>query len=565
MKIKYIIKKMNKKNLIIKKTLVEAFQNHQKNNLTVAENLYKKILKINPDHFESILLLGSLSVQIKNFYIAIKLLNKAVQLQPNHANANYNLGLAFTELKEFKKAMIYCQKAIKIAPNHVEAYNNLGNVFKELREFQKAKNCYQKAIQFQPGFLKAHNNLGNILKELGEFKKAKNCYHKVIQIQPSHANAHYNLALLFKVLGDFQKTISSYQEVLKYEPENLTAFYELSNLKKEILNLNLKNKVNKILKNEKCKIENRAYGNFLLAKYELKEKNYREEFDYLLKGHMYYFESENKKFNKGIKYWLGELPKTRELLNFNKNNKKIKKIDYDIKPIFIIGFPRCGSTLVEKIIASCNEHIPIGEETNVLTTFIGKKMLQKKSLNLDIENSRFQLYEEYKQKGLIQKKSDYIFTDKSLDNFFYLGVIREIFPNAKIIHCKRNPLSSIMSLLKTNLREVTWAHNLKHIFEFFNIYYNMTENFKKIYPNFIYELQYEKFVSNPISESKKLTKFCGLKWNKKCLEFYKRKDLISKTASNVQVRNAVYTDSIKKYLPYKQFLDKYGKKYSWFY
>ena len=122
-----------------------------------------------------------------------------------------------------------------------------------------------------------------------------------------------------------------------------------------------------------------------------------------------------------------------------------------------------------------------------------------------------------------------------------------------------------MSLLKTNLREVTWAHNLKHIFEFFNIYYNMTENFKKTYPNFIYELQYEKFVSNPISESKKLTMFCGLKWNKKCLEFYKRKDLISKTASNVQVRNAVYTDSIKKYLPYKQFLDKYGKKYSWFY
>ena len=117
-------------------------------------------------------------------------------------------------------------------------------------------------------------------------------------------------------MGDFQKTISSYQEVLKYEPENLTAFYELSNLKKEILNINLKNKVNKILKNEKCKIENRAYGNFLLAKYELKEKNYREEFDYLLKGHMYYFESENKKFNKGIKYWLGELPKNKGIIKF---------------------------------------------------------------------------------------------------------------------------------------------------------------------------------------------------------------------------------------------------------
>ena len=92
----------------------------------------------------------------------------------------------------------------------------------------------------------------------------------------------------------------------------------------------------------------------------------------------------------------------------------------------------------------------------------------------------------------------------------------------------------------------------------------MTKNFKKIYPNFIYELQYEKFVSNPISESKKLTKFCSLKWKKECLEFYKRKDLISKTTSNVQIRKAIYKHPSEKYLPYKIFLNKYGEKYPWF-
>ena len=156
------------------------------------------------------------------------------------------------------------------------------------------------------------------------------------------------------------------------------------------------------------------------------------------------------------------------------------------------------------------------------------------------------------------------FTDKSLDNFFYIGIIKEIFPNSKIINCKRNPLSSIMSLLKTNLRDVTWAHNLEHIFKFYDIYYKMTENFKKKYPNFIYDLEYEKFVSNPILESKKLIKFCGLDWKQKCLEFYKRKDLISKTASNIQIRKAVYKGSSEKYLPYKKFLKKYGEKYSWF-
>ena len=174
------------------------------------------------------------------------------------------------------------------------------------------------------------------------------------------------------------------------------------------------------------------------------------------------------------------------------------------------------------------------------------------------------IFEKYNQKGLIQENNNYTFTDKSLENFFYVGLIKEIFPNAKVIHCKRNILSSIISIIKNNLVEVPWAHSPEHILEYFNIYYNTIENFKKIFPNFIYELEYEKLVNDPEIESKKLLKFCNLPWNNECLKFYKRKKLISKTASNIQIRKAIYKDSINKYLPYKQFINKYGNKYSWF-
>jgi hypothetical protein len=142
-------------------------------------------------------------------------------------------------------------------------------------------------------------------------------------------------------------------------------------------------------------------------------------------------------------------------------------------------------------------------------------------------------------------------------------LIKEIFPNAKVIHCKRNILSSIISIIKNNLVEVPWAHNLEHILKYFDIYYNTIENFKKIFPNFIYELEYEKFVNDPEIQSKNLLKFCNLPWNIGCLEFYKREKLISKTASNMQIRKAIYKDSINKYLPYKQFIDKYRNRYSW--
>ena len=207
--------------------------------------------------------------------------------------------------------------------------------------------------------------------------------------------------------------------------------------------------------------------------------------------------------------------------------------------------------------------IPTGEELGIFGNLVENEIHQKQKTKMDLIDFKTKLIESYKKKGLIEKKSNYTFTDKSLDNFFYLNLIHKIFPNAKVIDCKRNALSSVMSILANNLIEISWAHKIEHILEYFDTYYKMMKNYKKTYPNFIYELKYEKFVSDPRGESKKLMKFCNLPWSNKCLEFYKRKDLISKTTSNVQIRKAIYKDSINKYLPYKQFLNKYFKKYSW--
>ena len=196
--------------------------------------------------------------------------------------------------------------------------------------------------------------------------------------------------------------------------------------------------------------------------------------------------------------------------------------------------------------------------------FIKHKILKKESLNINKENFRIKIIEDYKKIGLIQEKNDYTFTDKSLENFFYIHLVKEIFPYAKVINCRRNAISSIVSIFQNNLTELAWTHDLENIFKYFNNYFEIIKNFKEVYPNFIYELYFEKLVNNPEEESKKLMKFCGLPWDKKCLEFYKRKDLISKTTSNVQIREAIYKHPSGKYLPYKFFLNKYGEKYPWF-
>ena len=355
----------------------------------------------------------------------------------------------------------------------------------------------------------------------------------------SYAVKDYNT---YTELGQFQEAAKCLQTALKDKPNDLETFYMLHRLGEKILDSTLKNKIDKIISEDDCTKMNLAYGNLLLAKFEQQAGNYERELDYLLKGHDYFFRSKDTKFKEELKYWFNILPRIEDIVNLEKSNEN----NYHFKPIFIVGLPRCGSTLIEKVITSGTKQIAIGEETEIFNFLIH-------------QGSREKILEAYRQRDLIQAASDYTFTDKSLENFFYIKYIKEIFPNAKVINCTRNTLSSIMSILQTNLTEVAWAHHLKNIYQFFDLYHQKIEHFKTMFPNFIYDLNYEKFINSPETESKKLMEYCNLPWNKRCLEFYKRKDIVSDTASDVQIRKAVHKYSLDKYLPYEPFILKRRK------
>ena len=223
-----------KKKLTTKETFDIAVQNHQKNNLQVAENLYREILKTNPDHFESIFGLGTLLGQTKRFDLAKPLLQKAIQIQPNYATAHSNLGNIQRELAEHQEAISSYEKAIQINPNYADAHYNLGLVLHELGEYQKAINCYEKAIQINPNYTDVYNNLGIALQELGEYQKAINCYEKVIRINPRKVEVYNNLGITFKELGEYQKAINCYEKAIEIDPNNISITNGLSDLFKLI-------------------------------------------------------------------------------------------------------------------------------------------------------------------------------------------------------------------------------------------------------------------------------------------------------------------------------------------
>jgi len=237
----------NEKVLTIKETFDLAVQNHQKNNIKEAQNLYNKILEIDPNHSQALNNIAIIFTNLKDYQKAKECYEKAIEINPNYADAHNNLGLIFKGLGKNQKAKECYKKAIEINPNHADAHNNLGVLFKEVGDLQKANECYEKAIEINPNDAKAYSNQGNNYKELGENQKAKECFEKAITISPNDADINYNLGNFFKLLKENEKAKKCYEKAIEINPDYTNANNQLlkslyqSLTTDEVFNLAVKN------------------------------------------------------------------------------------------------------------------------------------------------------------------------------------------------------------------------------------------------------------------------------------------------------------------------------------
>ena len=210
-----------------KDTFNLAIKNHQEGRLDVAQKLYNQILKINPNHSQTLNNIAVIFTNLKEYQKAKECYQKAIKINPNYQAAHNNLGIIFKELKNYQKAKECYEKAIEINPSYADAHNNLGIIFKEEEENQKAKECYEKTIEINRNHLGAHYNLGVISKILGDDQKAKECYEKTIEINPNHVDAHNNLGTIFYELEDLQKAKDCYEKTIEISPNHLNAHNNL--------------------------------------------------------------------------------------------------------------------------------------------------------------------------------------------------------------------------------------------------------------------------------------------------------------------------------------------------
>jgi hypothetical protein len=227
------------------------------------------------------------------------------------------------------------------------------------------------------------------------------------------------------------------------------------------------------------------------------------------------------------------------------------------RPVFVVGMPRSGTTLVEQIIASHPQAAGVGELPDVAHLTDALSVMLQKDYPICIDQARteqlFDLACQYENRISQLTADSSRVVDKMPDNFLHLGFIALLFPNAHIIHCKRHPLDICLSCYKSDFGGVRWAGKLENIGRYFSQYHRLMEHWHRVLPLQIHEVVYEDLVTNHKATAEKLIAACGLEWNDSCLDFYKG-DRVVRTLSRVQVRQPIYHSSIERWRCYEKYL-----------
>jgi len=477
----------------------------------------------------------------------------------------YNiLGLILTDQGKIEEAIKIYEKGIKIKPDYAGIYNNLGNIYKLKENYSKAENYYKKSINLDNKLADPHNNLGNLYRTLNKHKKAIVCYKNAININPKYFTAHYNLGITYKSIGKFKEAKIYLKESVKLN----TYFYTAHRILSQITSYTLTNDHFKLLKklheDPKIGTEHKTELVFALGKASEDVKNFDQAFQYYTEGNdlrrkeiVFSKRRENEEFDNIKKF-------------FNKNLfEKFKKFgNLDLTPIFIIGMPRSGTTLVEQILSN-HPKVFGGDELNLLPDLVnkyfynkGRKLFLKDIVNINKEKLKKIGQEYISELKKISCNSERV-TDKLPINFKWVGLIKLLLPNSKVIHCVRNSRDNCLSIFKNYFanKELNFAYNLDELSGYYNLYCNLMKYWNSTLLNFVIDIKYEKLVKNPEQQIRNLLKACNLQWNDNCLKFYNNKRAI-KTASDVQARKKIYKSAIDSWKNYDDYLNDFFQKLS---
>ena len=490
---------------------------------------------------------------------AEKLCRQVLQKNPGHVDALRMLGLIAAAAGDLEDAEHLLRQALENAPDHVPAMFELGRVLKELDHHEQAIEVYREIVKLHPDNPKAHFRLAGVLGPAALTELSAAAYQRCLDLAPQHAGAWLGLGHMLKTLGRQDEGIEAYQRCLELEPDFGEAYYSLANLKTYRFDDAQIQEMKERVASESVKEVSEVNFLFALA------KAYEDRGDFDQAWH--YYEQGNDKQRILVSYD----PVQTETVNsdliafFNADffKEHLNSGNPDRSPIFVLGMPRSGSTLVEQIIAS---HSQV-EGTSELP-YIGRI---SKSLNRNrADGMRYpQVLSELEPRHFHRLGQDYLqmaamhrvegtprFIDKMPNNFPSVGLIHTILPNAKIIDARRHPMDACLGNLKQlYAKGQTFSYDQNDIGEYYLQYQRMMDHWDEVLPGKVLRVQYEDTVADLESQVLRILEYLELPWEDGCLNFYDTERAV-RTASSEQVRQPIYTSGVGFWRNYEPYLEE---------
>jgi tetratricopeptide (TPR) repeat protein len=496
-----------------RKMAAHAAELHRDGRLEEAERLYREVLRANPRNVDAMRMLGRIALSSKRNADAERLFRRAVS----------------------------------IAPDFVGAWLDLGRVLKDTDSHEEALACYQRVIELQPDNPKGHFLLAGVLGPAGRTFEAIESYRRALALEPDHPGALLGLGHVLKTVGRLEEAVDAYRECIRCRPDNGGSYWSLANLKTyrlcdediEAMQANL----------ERAELSDTSRVNFLFALAKAFEDRGQFElaWDYYATGnasqraHEYYDPVQTEFINDAI----------IDVFDADLLAEKAGGGDPDRAPIFVVGLPRSGSTLLEQILAS---HSAV-EGTSELP-YLGRVATSLNRNRADGVNYPQAVRElapanfaalgrEYlRRAGRHRVEGARRFIDKMPNNFPTIGFLHLILPNAKIIDARRHPLDSCLSCYRQLFaRGQSFTYDLTDIGEYFLQYQRLMDHWHAVLPGRVLTVQYEELVGDFENQTRRLLEYCELPFEDACLKFYETERPV-RTPSSEQVRRPIYTSSI---------------------
>ena len=451
--------------------------------------------------------------------------------------------------QRFTQVYEQAQELTKQYSNNLTLWNIMGSAAAQNGQLDQAAFAFDKAINIEPSSADAHNNLGNVLLDQDKPEEAIKAFNEALTIKPDYAEAYYNSGNALQALGMFNDALEAYKKAISYKPDYADAYRGLSSVDNYKNNEHQLMQVESLLSSQNVTENAKCSLNFALAKMYEDKGELKKAFKCLSEGNSqrkrilkYSIEQDEKLFDK--------VKEMQPMLL--KNTLKRRENSNDLLPIFILGMPRSGTTLIEQIISSHSQVTGAGELSSVSKYGSAIATGGKPVNNLVISEFR----EKYLSEAAMFLKGNSIFTDKMPQNFRFIPLICAAFPEAKIIHVKRDAAATCWSNYKQYFvsKNIGYCYDLEDVTKYYKLYKNLMSLWQSDYSDRIYNLDYDQLTTSQEKETRKLINHLKIDWDEACISPHNNKRSV-RTASQQQVREHVYQGSSEVWRKYEMFLN----------